>query len=39
MKRFGKPEEIAAAVGFLCSDGAAYLTGQTLCIDGGFVCH
>ncbi len=36
-KRFGKPEEIAAAVLFLASEGAAYLTGQTLIVDGGMV--
>ena len=35
MKRFGKPEEIAAAIAFLASDDAAYITGQTLSIDGG----
>jgi len=35
--RFGTPADIAPAVSFLCSDGAAYLTGQTIRIDGGFV--
>lgn len=35
MKRFGKPEEIAAAVSFLASTNASYITGQTISIDGG----
>lgn len=34
-KRLGKAEEIADAVLYLCSDSAAYLTGQTLVLDGG----
>jgi len=34
--RTGKPEEIAAAIAFLCSDDAAFITGHTLVIDGGF---
>ena len=33
--RFGKPEEIAALCAFLCSDGGAYITGQTITVDGG----
>ena len=35
MKRYGKPEEIAAAMAFLASDDAAYITGQTLRVNGG----
>jgi len=35
MRRFGKPQEIAAAVAFLTSEGAGYITGQTLAVDGG----
>lgn len=34
--RYGTPEEIAAAIGFLGSDAAAYINGQTLAVDGGF---
>lgn len=35
MKRYGKVEEIAATVAFLASDGAAYITGQNIRVDGG----
>lgn len=37
MKRFGKPEEVAELVGFLCSDGAGYITGQVIGINGGLL--
>lgn len=36
LKRYGQPDEIAPAVVYLASDEAAYVTGQTLCLDAGF---
>jgi NAD(P)-dependent dehydrogenase (short-subunit alcohol dehydrogenase family) len=35
MQRYGKVEEIAATISFLASDGAAYITGQNIRVDGG----
>ena len=35
VRRVGQPEDIAAAVTFLCSDDASFVTGQTLYVDGG----
>lgn len=37
MGRFGRPEEFAAAVVFLASERASYITGQSLAIDGGWI--
>lgn len=37
LKRFGEADEIAAAVAFLASPEAGYITGQILCVDGGMV--
>jgi acetoacetyl-CoA reductase len=39
MKRLGKPEEIAAVVGFLCSDDAAFITGANYAANGGQHMH
>jgi NAD(P)-dependent dehydrogenase (short-subunit alcohol dehydrogenase family) len=35
MGRYGKVSEIAKTVAFLASDGAAYITGQNIRVDGG----
>ncbi|MBA3705210.1 MAG: SDR family oxidoreductase, partial [Bacteroidetes bacterium] len=35
--RFGKPEEFAAAVTFLASERAGYITGVSLAVDGGWI--
>ena len=37
LKRFGKPDELAAAVAFLASEQASYITGVSLAVDGGWI--
>lgn len=37
--RWGKPEEIAGGIVFLCSSAASFMTGSELVIDGGFTAH
>jgi NAD(P)-dependent dehydrogenase (short-subunit alcohol dehydrogenase family) len=39
INRMGKPEEIAEAVLWLCSDGASFVTGVSFPVDGGFVAQ
>ena len=35
MERFGKPEEIANTVAFICSNKASFITGSLIVVDGG----
>ena len=37
LDRIGEPEEVAAAIAFLCLPAASYITGQVLAVDGGFL--
>ncbi|HWW70505.1 MAG TPA: glucose 1-dehydrogenase [Duganella sp.] len=39
MRRMGSPEEIAAAVIWLCSDSSSFVTGQAIAVDGGFLAQ
>jgi tropinone reductase I len=36
LRRIGEPEEVASLVAFLCMPAAAYITGQSIAVDGGF---
>ena len=39
MRRLATPEEIGGAVAYLASDAAAYITGETLSLNGGLYMH
>jgi NAD(P)-dependent dehydrogenase (short-subunit alcohol dehydrogenase family) len=39
VQRRGTPRDIAAALSFLASDEAGFITGQTLNVDGGWIMH
>lgn len=39
IQRLGEPEDVVGALLFLCSDGAKYITGQTLMVDGGWLAR
>jgi len=39
LRRWGKPEEIASGIAYLCSTASSFMTGSELVIDGGFTAH
>ncbi len=39
MKKIGKPEDVAAAIAFLCMPASAYITGECISVDGGFMIY
>jgi NAD(P)-dependent dehydrogenase (short-subunit alcohol dehydrogenase family) len=39
MARWGKPEEVAAAIAFLASSSAGFITGAVLPVDGGYLVN
>jgi NAD(P)-dependent dehydrogenase (short-subunit alcohol dehydrogenase family) len=39
LKRRGTPDDMGSLVVFLASDASSFITGQTICIDGGWVMH